>query len=211
MRSKAPPRRTPQPTTRDRILSAARELFWERGYGSTSIADILQRASANSGSLYLAFPAKQDLLVAVLGQYASEIGPLLLEPAWRGIDDPIARIFALLAAYRSALVATKFRYSCPIGSIAIELHEPDPVVREKLVENFRGWIAAVESCLDHARRRLPPKCDRRALAVFVLTTMEGGVMLARTERSAKPFDESVAMLRDYFNRLLSAPTPTKAR
>ena len=52
--------------TRNRILLAAMRLFWEPGYGSTSMADILGRAEVNSGSLYHFSPGKQDLLVAVL-------------------------------------------------------------------------------------------------------------------------------------------------
>jgi hypothetical protein len=43
--------------------------------------------------------------------------------------------------------------------------------------------------------------DRRALAGFVLTTMEGGVMLARTYREVAMFDAAVGQLRDYFARL----------
>ena len=73
------------------------ELFWLKGYGSTSIADILSRSQVNSGSLYHYFPGKQDLLLAVLESYRDGIGPMLLEPAWAGVDDPIDRIFALLA------------------------------------------------------------------------------------------------------------------
>jgi AcrR family transcriptional regulator len=37
--------------TRDRIVGAAMDLFWRKGYGSTSIADILETAKVNSGSL----------------------------------------------------------------------------------------------------------------------------------------------------------------
>jgi TetR/AcrR family transcriptional repressor of nem operon len=37
--------------TRARIVEAAMELFWLKGYGSTSIADILSRSQVNSGSL----------------------------------------------------------------------------------------------------------------------------------------------------------------
>ena len=36
---------------------------------------------------------------------------------------------------------------------------------------------------------------------FILTTMEGGVMQSRSYRSIEPFDSSVEMLRDYFDRL----------
>lgn len=99
------------------------------------------------------------------------------------------------------LVDTECMYGCPIGSLALELHEPDPAVREALAVNFEGWVAAVERCLTEAGERLPEEVERHALATFVLTTMEGGVMLARTYRDPAPFDAAVDHLRDYFARL----------
>lgn len=187
-------------------------LFWEKGYGSTSIADILSRAGVNSGSLYHFFPGKQDLLIAVLDTYVEGIDQMLLEPAWRGVDDPVEKIFRLLAGYREALVQTDCTYGCPIGSLALEIHEPDPPVRERLARNFSNWTAAIEQRLEEAGDRLPAELDRRALAEFVLTTMEGGVMLARSYRDVGYFDRAVAELRNYFNRLLRpARAPARRR
>ncbi|MDB5707922.1 MAG: regulatory protein TetR [Sphingomonas bacterium] len=179
-------------------------LFMEKGYLSTSVADILREAGANSGSLYHAFPAKQDLLLAVLERYRQGIGPMLLDPAWAGVDDPIDRIFALLARYRAGLEMTECSYGCPIGSLALEIHEPDPPVRELLAANFDGWVAGVKTCLDAAADRLPAGTDTEALAQFVLTVMEGGVMQSRTHRTLRAFDASVASLRDYLDRLQAA-------
>ena len=195
----------PAPTTSERLVITALKLFSEKGYGSTSVADILKEAGANSGSLYHAFPTKQDLLAAVLRVYRDGIGPMLLDPAWEGVDDPIERIFALLARYRLALEITDCVYGCPIGSLALELHEPDPPIRALLAENFQAWVGAVEDCLAAAGDRLPATTDRRALAQFVLTVMEGGVMQARTHRSFESFDAGVRLLRDYFERLQSVP------
>jgi TetR/AcrR family transcriptional regulator, transcriptional repressor for nem operon len=193
-------------TTRERIVMAAMELFWEKGYHSTSIADILGKAGANSGSLYHFFPAKQDLLTAVLDTYLEGIYPMLLDPAWEGVDDPIERVFALLARYRQLLAETECFYGCPIGNLALEMHEPDPVVREKLAANFNAWSRAIEKCLEAAADRLPAGVDRQALAQFVLTTMEGGVMQARTHRSLAPFDASVSQLQNYFRFLIEPGT-----
>ena len=190
-----------QPTTRERLVATAMTLFREKGYDSTSVADVLQKAGVNSGSLYHFFPGKQDLLLAVLDAYHEGIGPMLLEPAWKGVDDPIERIFALLARYRQGIVMTKCTYGCPIGSLALEIHEPDPPVREALARNFHAWVAAIEKCLAAARDRLPAGTDRRALAEFVLTTMEGAVMQSRTHRDVGFFDRSVAQLRNYFGML----------
>ena len=187
--------------TRDRLVFTALQLFSEKGYESTSVSDILRAAKANSGSLYHFFPTKQDLLLEVLRRYRDGIGPMLLAPAWEGVDDPIERVFALLGAYRRMLETTECLYGCPIGSLALEIHEPDPAVRELLARNFDGWIAAVQACFTAAGDRLPPDCDRRALAVLTLNVMEGGVMQSRTYRDLGSFDVSVAMLRDYVTRL----------
>jgi TetR/AcrR family transcriptional repressor of nem operon len=187
-----------KPTTRDRIVFAAMELFADKGYGATSIADILSRTQINSGSLYHAFPGKQDLLIAVLDAYRSGIGPMLLEPAWGNVEDPIERIFALLNAYRGMLATTECTYGCPIGSLALELHEPDPPVRERLAANFTAWTGAVEANLRAAADRLPADSDFPALAEFVLTLMEGAVMQARTHRDIGYFDRAIAQLRRHF-------------
>lgn len=196
----------PSSDTAGRIVGAAMELFWEKGYQSTSVADLLQRAGVHSGSLYHFFPGKQDVLIAVLDAYANGIHTMLLDPIWKDVPDPIDRVFALLAKYRALILQTGCTYGCPIGSLALELHEPDPPVRERLAANFLAWTSAVRDCIRAAKPRLAPDVDAEALAVFVLTTMEGGVMLARTYREVAPFDAAVAQLRRHFEHLL-LPAP----
>jgi AcrR family transcriptional regulator len=188
--------------TRARIVEAAMELFWEKGYSSTSIADILSRSQVNSGSLYHFFPGKQDVLLAVLEGYRDGIEAMLLGPAWAGVDDPIERVFALLALYRRLIVETECSYGCPIGSLALELHDADPIVRQRLAENFTGWVDAIESCLRSAEHRFRPGTDFRGLAELALNVMEGGVMQARTYRDVAPFDRAVAQYRAYLDALL---------
>src|ERR1051325_7328428 len=141
--------------TRETLIKVAMRLFAEKGYNSTSVADILKEAKVNSGSLYHHFDTKQSLLIGVLETYRDAIGAMLIEPAWAGVDDPIERLFALLARYRELLKATEGVYGCPIGSVALELHEPDPPVRVLLAANFDRWIDFIERCLDAARDRLP--------------------------------------------------------
>jgi TetR/AcrR family transcriptional regulator, transcriptional repressor for nem operon len=198
--------------TKDRLVMTAMRLFSEKGYESASVADILRAAGANSGSLYHFFPTKQDLLMEVLRRYRDGIGTMLLEPAWEGVADPIERVFALLARYREALVGSDCIYGCPIGNLALELHEPDPPVRDLIAVNFDGWVDAIERCYVEAGGRLPADLDRHGLAIFTLTTMEGGVMQARTHRRIDAFDSSIAMLRDYVTRLeAQASRGTKGR
>ncbi len=197
------------PDTRLRLVLAAMELFAEKGFGATSVAEVARAANAHPGSLYHFFPTKQALLEAVLDLYYAGIDQMLLAPAWAGVADPVERVFALLAAYRAHLENSAYTYGCPIGSIALELHEPDERVRELLVANFTNWTQAIVDCLTAAKGRLPRGTDKQALAEFVLTTMEGGVMQARTYRDVAYFDRNVAMLRAHFD-LLEARAKQKA-
>ena len=128
---------------------------------------------------------------------------MFLKPNWDGVDDPIERIFALLNGYRIQLITTDCTYGCPIGNIALEIHEPDPQVRELLAANFTNWSRAVERCLDAAEDRLPRDTDRAALAEYILTVMEGAVMQARTYRELGYFDRNIAMLREHLGLLES--------
>lgn len=191
-------------STRDRIVLAATELFWTRGYHSTSLAEICQRAEANPGSLYHFFASKERLLEAVLEHLERQIGPDLLEPAWDGVEDPIERVFALLDAYRRALMATDFAYGCPIGGLALEMHDPPEAVRRRIAANFDAWRSAVLDCLRAAEDRFPAGTDLQRLSTLVLTVMEGGVMQARTFRSLDSFDGGVACLREHFDMLRAA-------
>ncbi len=191
------------PSTRDRLIEAARDLFIAQGYGSTGIAQILKNAGVRSGSLYYFFPAKEELLLAVLDWYRENIGPALLDPIWQSISDPIERVFALLDGYRKLLLYTEFRQSCPIGNLALEVCETHPNARTLINKNFDLWLEAVGSCFDKASERLPQDIDPKVIAVFALTTMEGAVMLARSYRSLEPYDKAVAQLRDYVGRLLT--------
>jgi len=187
--------------TRERLIAAALRLFGEKGYQSTSVADVQRESDCHSGSFYHFFPTKQDLLLAVLERYREGIVPMLIEPAWADVHDPLERIFALLARYRMLLEVNDCAYGCPIGSLALELHEPDPAVRQLLADNFTGWVDQVENCLVDARKVLGRRVDTRRTASFILTVMEGAVMQARTYRDLRPFDAAVATLRDYFNTL----------
>jgi AcrR family transcriptional regulator len=192
--------------TRERVIHAAMELFWLKGYASTSIADILSRSQVNSGSLYYFFPGKQNVLIAVLEAYRDGIRSILLDPAWGEVEDPIEKVFALLAQYRRSIVETDCEYGCPIGSLALELHEPDPAVRELLAANFSAWVSAVEGCFREASDRFEPDTEFRVLAELALSVMEGGVMQARTYLDVSYFDRGVEQLRKMIDAMMLLET-----
>lgn len=192
--------------TRERLILKAFELFHRQGYGATGIAQILKEAEVNSGSLYYYFPTKEDLLIAVLEWCKVNLWPEIIQPVFDRLSDPIERIFGVLDGYRQMLTMTACTHGCPMGNFTLELADTHPRIRELVAENFTGWAKAIERCLDDAAGRLPENVNREQLALFVLTTMEGGVMLARAYKTLEPFDVAVTQLRTYFDSLLREGT-----
>jgi AcrR family transcriptional regulator len=199
------------PDTRQVILETARRLFHEQGYEATGIAQILKAADVNSGSLYHFFPSKQALLIGVLEYYTQLLMPVIMLPAEAATDDPIERVFSMLANYRRGLESTGCKMGCPIGNLAIEVGDADPEVRRLIDLNFSNWISNVERLLVAAGDRLPREVDRRELAKLVLTVMEGAIMQGRAAANIAAFDASVTQLRMYFDLLEERACGTPAR
>ena len=189
-------------STRERLLENAARLFHEQGYAATGISTILRETGVRSGSLYHFFDSKEVLLKAVLERYLKLLHPVVLGPHEETEGDPIRRIFRLLDWYRDGMVESGCRLGCPIGNLALEVADSHPEVRPLLDANFRAWTAGVERWLDETGDRLPADLDRTALARFVLTTMEGGLMQARAAGDLAPYDDSVRVLRELFILLL---------
>jgi len=195
--------------TRDRIVQAALYLFWLQGYAATGIAQILERGQAKAGSFYYFFKTKEALLLAVLDLYVQTLQPIVVAPVLSEIADPIGRVFGILEFYRRNLLATGCTYGCPIGRLALEIPEEQFRVHKRLADNFDGWTAAVEKCLQDASDRFPKGTNLKTLSQFVLTVMEGGVMQARAHRDVAPFDASVEHLRGYFQLLAARAAETQ--
>lgn len=189
--------------TRDRLIEAARDLFWRQGYAATGVAQILKTAGANSGSLYHLFPTKEDLLLAVLEKYKELLWPIVIQPVFDRVSDPVERVFGVLDGYRRMLQHTGCSQGCPIGNLALELSDTHPAARKLIAANFDGWKRAIEQCLEDAQDRFPEGTDLTQLASFVLTVMEGGLMQAKAYKAVDPFEAAVAQLRDHFERLLA--------
>lgn len=188
-------------STRSRIIEAARCLFWLNGYGLTTVNQILERAQANPGGFYRLFRTKENVLRTVLYNNTRLFVPTTVNPIFEKITDPLDRIFAILDVYRRNLLNSEFSCGCFIGKLALEIHDSQSHLQERIAHPFDNWTTTIEQCLEQARHRIPQGLDLKTISTFVLTTMEGGVMLARAHKSIEPFDAALKNLWLYFELL----------
>jgi AcrR family transcriptional regulator len=74
--------------TRERLLRAAADVFGERGYDGTRVADIAAAAGVSNGALYAHFDSKAELLLAALRAHGRrELADLLAADPGRPVTE----------------------------------------------------------------------------------------------------------------------------
>ena len=186
------PRLTPKgERTRARIVEAAAALIHERGVAATTLEDVKVAADVSGSQMYHYFPDKNDLVQAVIDYQADAIvnrNRRALSSA-NGVET--WRNMVLTAAKR-----TKAKGGCALGSLAGQLAESDPEARALIASGFDQWAAAIGDGLRSLRAegKLPPDVDPDDLAITLLATLEGGLLLAQVLRSTRPFETAVNTL-----------------
>lgn len=157
-----------------RTLDRAREVFWSKGYGATSMQDIATASGVLRGSLYNAYQDKETLFLQVFADYADQF----LAEAARALADPdvdraLRGFFDFTITSMTTGVPTR---GCLTTKTAIDTRADGERIRAAL----RGLLDNMEVLLrerlsaDEARRRLtiPP-----AEAARVLITMTRGTVV----------------------------------
>lgn len=177
--------------TRRRIVEAAARLMHLHGVAATSVDDVLAEAGAGKSQFYHAFESKDALVAAVLDFQAAsgeEEQALLFRthPGWDGIR---AWFDAVLASQRRA----RYAGGCPIGSMAAEMADRDPVLRRRLRDAFQRKRNALRRHLAALQEDggLQVDADTDALASFVMATLQGGLLLGSTYKDGKPLRHAV--------------------
>jgi AcrR family transcriptional regulator len=169
--------------TRQRLVTAAAELFRRQGYAATGIKAILTAAGAPYGSMYHFFPGGK----AELGRAVIEEGGLayraLVAAFFHDDVDPVDATEQFFDGGAELLESTGFADACPIATIAGEIADTHEPLRAAAAAAFDSWISTLAAHLvDHGA-----KPDRAAaVAVELFCLVEGAFLLGRTTRSADP-------------------------
>ncbi|MER6945245.1 helix-turn-helix domain-containing protein [Nonomuraea sp. NPDC000554] len=158
----------------DAALDRALELFWERGYEATSMADLVAHLGIGRASLYATFGGKHELYLRALRRYLDGRGPieLLSQP---GPALPAVR--ALVESYTEEAIADQ--RGCMIVNAAGELLPRDHTVARFVENNWAELEGALTSALIRARALGELDGDPRQLARFVLVFLQGLRLMAK--------------------------------
>jgi TetR/AcrR family transcriptional repressor of nem operon len=187
--------------TRERIVRAAAQLMADHGVARTTTKDVQAVAGVSASQMYHYFAEKSDLVAAVIDDQSD----LVLggqELALAHVDS-----LAALSGWRDTMVTTMRSQNCeggcPIGSLAHELAESEPLARARLDRAFARWAALLKDSLSAAvaRGELPAGADVDRIALALLAGLEGGVLLSQLRRDTAPLEAAIDTMIDYLRSL----------
>ena len=128
--------RSGRPSPRERLLTAADELFYAEGVNSVGIDRVIERADVARASLYSTFGSKDELIRAYL-QHRMEISTARLRAAVEAHDDPRERLLSVFDA-QAALFARAGYHGCPFNRASAEAR-PGTAAAE-VPREYRRWL-----------------------------------------------------------------------
>lgn len=197
----------PRTFSRDDALRSAMEIFWDKGFDNTSLADLTRVMGLNPPSLYAAFGSKAKLFLEAVDLYGRTDGAGI----WEFLDEaPTAKEAIHDLLKRSAKNFTQWDEprGCMVVLSAPQMEGGDGAVCDGLKVRRLEKQGALERRLARgvAEGDLPPTVDCEAIAAYVTSIQHGmsihardgaprHVLLAIADCCAAGWDGMVATMR----------------
>ena len=174
------------------VVRAARDLFWQRGYASTSLADLEAATGLSRSSMYLTYDSKRGLFDRALRSYLDEmIWPMLapMEATGAGREE-IVNYFLAQAGNLQSSPNSVLTHGCLIANTSTELNVLDADAVRVVLEYRNRVRAAIFHALGGMAESIH---DREAKAEILAATQIGVMISARVDPiAAAKLAETVA-------------------
>jgi TetR/AcrR family transcriptional repressor of nem operon len=166
----------------EQALERAIDVFRQRGYSATSIADLAEGMHLSRGSLYKAFQDKQSVFIAAYDRYARN-GSLRLEAVAQGAGSGRERIEAILMLYAKLSQGDEGRRGCLVVATAIELSVAEPDIARRVIATWQSTGRLLSRLLEQAEQdgSISPLEDRAATTSALLCFMQGMRLIGKSE------------------------------
>jgi TetR/AcrR family transcriptional repressor of nem operon len=193
--------------TRDKLLKAAFEEIYRRGFQAASLDTILAKAGVTKGALYHHFPDKASLGYAVVDEV---VKGLLLE-RWGVLappsGDPVTALQRILKGRAANVTTREVELGCPLNNLAQEMSPLDQRFRRGVNDTFDIWTDSVAKDLERGQEEgtVRSDVDGRKVAGFVVASIEGSFGLAKGAQSAAMLRSNLEVLSGFLESLRPLP------
>lgn len=183
--SAGPAPSAPRVPARERLLAAARQLFYEEGINTVGIDRVIERAGVAKASLYDCFGSKEALVHAYLDERQAARKARLTEGLAR-FRTPRTRLLGVFDILGELFVETDFR-GCAFLKADVEMRQGGSV--HALCVSYRGWVVELFTRL----AREAGARDPAALADQLMLLYDGATVSSQMERATRAAASARAM------------------
>jgi TetR/AcrR family transcriptional repressor of nem operon len=191
--------------TRERIIARAAEIFNVDGYAGTAISDIMRATGLEKGGIYRHFSSKDALALAAFDYAAGQVRQRVAA-SLAGSPTAVATLLGFVEVFRGYAHNPPVVGGCPILNTAIESDDTNPALARRAAAVIDEWRSLIRTTVAQgiARGEIRPEIDGDALALLMIATLEGAVMLARLLRDAAPLEQAANHLCSYIEQSVRA-------
>jgi TetR/AcrR family transcriptional regulator, transcriptional repressor for nem operon len=178
---------------RARLLHAAEQATYHRGFANTALSDIAKRARVPLGNVYYYFKTKDQISQAIINLRLTRFRKLLKE--FEKAGGPGERLCAFVQTKITHRIRLA-RHGCPVGTLCSELHKQNGAAARQstaLLAEALTWMGAQFRSLG--------RDDARGLAIHLLSATQGISVLAQAFRDPKLIDLEAARLQSWIRSL----------
>ncbi|MFV1851892.1 MAG: TetR/AcrR family transcriptional regulator [Thalassospira sp.] len=188
----------PRAFDEESVLDNAMNIFWSKGFESTSVQDLVDETGLNRASMYASFGDKKALFLRVLDHYSQKISAKRFADL-REMEDGRAAIEKTFRDTAKTGCAEGRHKGCLMVNSGMELAPHDPETAAIAHQAFRRVEEMFAAALTRGIKdgTIPEDKNVRALARFLAGSIQGVQLMSR--RGA---DQET--LEDYTNTILAA-------
>jgi TetR/AcrR family transcriptional repressor of nem operon len=177
-------------SNRDKILAEGLRVVHERGFAGASVRDIVQAAGVPQGSFTNHFISKEAFGLEILDIYFAR-GCQRIDATLRNDAlPPVARLRAYLEQSKARMCESGMRNGCLLGNFSAETADHSELIRKRLAQIFAETEAALVYCLEAAvaAGEVDAGLDCRQVAGFIVSSLQGAILLSKAQRSLVPIE-----------------------
>jgi TetR/AcrR family transcriptional regulator, transcriptional repressor for nem operon len=183
------------------IISKVSILFHSRGYSNTKLSDILKETGIGKGQFYHYFSSKQDLAEAVIDHLITDMEEAIFEKILDQELSPKEKMNNMLDEIYLMQVNTGGKSGCPIGNLAIEISDEEPLFKEKITSFFERWENKVQIELDELKLtgELKSRQESVKLSRALIAMIEGAILRVKNSQDLEVLNDTIDVIKDMYS------------
>lgn len=194
--------RTKGERTRERLLDLAQEAVVRKGFGATSIEELVEAAGITKSGFFYHFRDKTDLARQLVERYIGRNQSFLEDMANRArqlSDDPLHSFLIFLKLYAEAMDEMVDDHpGCMVATITFQDLIWDGATRAMTIDSVKAWRGLFIAWLEEIAAAYPPKAkvELQDMADQLLALTYGGMTLAKALQDTRAIGKQALMFRE---------------